>query len=87
MYAGIYVAVTGSMIVVFQRVDVKEVVFWAYLLVNIAIYVFIFLSSQKETIALKERFGEEYAQYEREVPAFFPRLFPKRGKDYDISVE
>ncbi len=87
LYTGIYVAVTGSMIVVFQRMDIKKLIFWAYLLVNIAVYVFIFLSSQKETIALKERFGEEFTQYEREVPAFIPRLFPSKEEDYDIKAE
>lgn len=87
LYSGIYIAVTGSMLVVFQRIEIKKVVFWAYIIVNIIVYVFIFLSSQKESTALKKRFGEEYAKYEREIPAFFPRLLPRRKKDYDTSAE
>lgn len=78
LYTGIYVAVTASMIVVFQRAQLNSFIFWAYVLANVYIYAFIYISSLKESISLREQFGEKYAVYEREVAAFVPRLFTRR---------
>jgi protein-S-isoprenylcysteine O-methyltransferase Ste14 len=87
LYTGIYAACFGTFLFVIRRTVINPVVFYVYIITIGFVVAFLYLSSTKESVALKERFGEEYAQYEREVPAFFPRLFPKRGKDYDISVE
>jgi protein-S-isoprenylcysteine O-methyltransferase Ste14 len=78
LYTGIYVAVTGSMIVVFQRAQFNSLIFWAYVLANVYVYTFIYISSQRESNSLREQFGEEFAAYERDVPAFVPKLFNKR---------
>ena len=78
LYTGIYVAVTGSTIVVFQRAQFNSLIFWAYVLANVYVYTFIYISSQRESNSLREQFGEEFAAYERDVPAFVPKLFNKR---------
>lgn len=53
---------------------------WALLLLVAAFFALIYVPTmQRERANISGRFPEAYAEYERNVPAFFPRLTPWRG--------
>jgi protein-S-isoprenylcysteine O-methyltransferase Ste14 len=53
---------------------------WALLLLVAAFFALIYVPTmQRERANISGRFPEAYAVYERNVPAFFPRLTPWRG--------
>jgi protein-S-isoprenylcysteine O-methyltransferase Ste14 len=79
LYLGIIIAVTGTALVVFQRYFRNILVFLIYLIGMIFTFVFIFVSSKKETEFLKEKFGEDFINYVNQVPSFFPVI--KRSKN------
>jgi len=87
LYTGIYIACFGTFLFVIQRVVNNPIIFIIYIISISFVVTFLYISSKKESVALKERFGEEFAQYEREVPAFIPRLFLRKEEDYDIRAE
>lgn len=87
LYTGIYIAVLGSMFVVIQRAKATDILLWAYLLANIFVFAFIYVSSLRESKALRERFGDEYLHYEKQVPAFIPRLIPQKKDSVDRASQ
>jgi protein-S-isoprenylcysteine O-methyltransferase Ste14 len=87
LYTGIYIAVTGTAVVVIPRASFTSVLFYVYIIGTILSFVYLYISSRRESIALTERFGEAYAQYEKEVPAFLPRLFFAKRKELDTTPE
>jgi len=53
---------------------------WALLLLVAAFFALIYVPTmQRERANISGRFPEAYAEYERNVPAFFPRVTPWRG--------
>jgi phospholipid methyltransferase len=53
---------------------------WSLLLVVIAFFVLVYAPTmERERANIRGRFPDAYAEYERNVPAFFPRPAPWRG--------
>lgn len=57
---------------------------WGLLLLVAAFFALIYVPTmQRERANISGRFPEAYAEYERSVPAFFPRLTPWKGGEAD----
>lgn len=78
LYLGIVIAVTGTIFVVLPRLYLNMVLFLFYLVGMICSFVFMFISSLKETEFLLNKFGEPFKQYIDQVPAYFPNLFRRK---------
>lgn len=51
-------------------------------LIYITIFTFFYVGTmKKEEILLTELFGQDYVDYKKSVPAFFPRITPYKSKD------
>lgn len=81
LYSGIAFAVLGTAFSVIPRGNTNLIIFILYLVGSILTFIFIGISSRKETDFLKEKFGKPYADYADQVYGFLPlRRIVKKGK-------
>jgi len=77
LYLGIIIAVFGTVSVAIQNARNYPILFFVYLFGMVAIFLFMGISSKKETDFLIKKFGDDFIAYRNSVPAFFPKFQKK----------
>lgn len=72
LYLGIIVAVTGMAFIVIPGFNLQIQLACTYLIGSVITFIFLFISSNKETVYLSKKFGAPFINYARQVNAFLP---------------